>query len=307
MRVSPLARTSPPGCGADAPGNGSSRAVRQGWQVPLKTTPAHGAARSRGDPHQQHHGPLAQGHEGGGRGGFQGSAPRPDHHAGPGRVPDTTRRCLRRGLRLPGALRHLLPTWTGGYTTDPRITKKGAQARPDRLSRKCGVASLGAKCCRRARWNSPIAPTKCEAESACRASEEMDDARARCLCPRRLSWKCKRVAGCGLQPRRWRDNADSPCDRPGIRRGPLLRPAGAGGGERGHDSSRTSSEHGRTDDDLLPAQWTRCRGGAAMSEAKRKARINYPRPRRDHRGLQGLGRGSACAAMPGSPHQMFAR
>ena len=114
----------------------------QGWQVPLRTNSAHGAARIEEIETEDLDPQVRRGAARGDRR-LPGCQPgRAHHHARPRRL-GHLRGGLRRGARAERC--DIYTDVDGVYTTDPRITTQGAQARAVAYEEMLELASLGAK------------------------------------------------------------------------------------------------------------------------------------------------------------------
>jgi aspartate kinase len=123
----------------------------QGWQVPLKTTSGAFRRPDRGYPDRQHQCQVRRRHARGGHRGVSGVSPE-------GRITtlgrggsDTTAVAFAAAF---GAERCDIYTDVDGvYTTDPRICEKARKLDRIAFEEMLELASLGRRCCRRARWN----------------------------------------------------------------------------------------------------------------------------------------------------------
>ena len=153
----------------------------QGWQVPLRTNMSHGAARIEAI---ETDGLLRKFGEGlhAVIAGFQGIGP-------DGRITtlgrggsDTSAVAFAAALEAERC--DIYTDVDGVYTTDPRITPQGAQARQDRLRGDARARAVsGPRCCRPARSSSPCA-TRC----GYRCSRPSTTFRAPSSATRRRSW-----------------------------------------------------------------------------------------------------------------------
>lgn len=241
----------------------------QGWQVPLKTSSAHGAARIEEIGTDNILGRFAQGMKVAVVAGFQGISPE-------GRITtlgrggsDTTAVAFAAAFN---AVRCDIYTDVDGvYTTDPRITKKARKLDRIAFEEMLELASLGAK----------VLQTR-SVELAMRykvklrvlsSFEEMDDAAGTLVCDEEDIVESNVVAGVAFSRDEAKMTLISVADRPGIAAaifGPL-----AQAGVNVDMIVQNISEDGRTDMTFSCPVDQVPRAERAMSEAKAKGEINY--------------------------------
>jgi len=241
----------------------------QGWQVPLKTTSAHGAARIEEIPTDNIMGRFAQGMKVAVVAGFQGISPE-------GRITtlgrggsDTT--AVAFAAAFDAERCDIYTDVDGVYTTDPRITKKARKLDRIAFEEMLELASLGAK----------VLQTR-SVELAMRykvklrvlsSFEEMDDAAGTLVCAEEDIVESNVVAGVAFSRDEAKMTLISVADRPGIAAaifGPL-----AQAGVNVDMIVQNISEDGRTDMTFSCPVDQVPRAERAMSEAKAKGEINY--------------------------------
>jgi len=241
----------------------------QGWQVPLRTTSAHGAARIEEIPTNNINGRFAQGMKVAVVAGFQGLAPE-------GRITtlgrggsDTTAVAFAAAF---GAERCDIYTDVDGvYTTDPRITEKARKLDRIAFEEMLELASLGAK----------VLQTR-SVELAMRykvrlrvlsSFEDNDETAGTLVCDEEDILEKNVVAGVAYSRDEAKMTLVSVADRPGIAAaifGPL-----ADAGVNVDMIVQNISEDGRTDMTFsCPVDQVK-RAEKAMLAAKEKGEINF--------------------------------
>ena len=241
----------------------------QGWQVPLKTTNAHAAARIVEIPTDNISAKFAEGMQVAVVAGFQGIGP-------DGRVTtlgrggsDTTAVAFAAAF---GAERCNIYTDVDGvYTTDPRICEKARKLDKIAFEEMLELASLGAK----------VLQTR-SVELAMRYNvklrvlssfEEMDDAAGTLVCDEDEIMELNVVSGVAYSRDEAKMTLISVADRPGIAAaifGPLSE-----AGVNVDMIVQNISEEGRTDMTFSCPTNQVARAEKAMEEAKAKGEINF--------------------------------
>jgi aspartate kinase len=241
----------------------------QGWQVPLKTSSAHGAARIEEIGTGNILGRFAQGMRVAVVAGFQGISPE-------GRITtlgrggsDTT--AVAFAAAFDAVRCDIYTDVDGVYTTDPRITKKARKLDRIAFEEMLELASLGAK----------VLQTR-SVELAMRykvklrvlsSFEEMDDAAGTLVCDEEDIVENNVVAGVAFSRDEAKMTLISVADRPGIAAaifGPL-----AQAGVNVDMIVQNISEDGRTDMTFSCPVDEVPRAERAMSEARAKGEIAY--------------------------------
>jgi len=241
----------------------------QGWQVPLKTTSAHAAARIEEIPPANILKKFEEGMKVAVVAGFQGISPE-------GRITtlgrggsDTTAVAFAAAFEAERC--DIYTDVDGVYTTDPRITSKARKLDRIAFEEMLELASLGAK----------VLQTR-SVELAMRYNvklrvlssfEEMDDAAGTLVCAEEDIVESNVVAGVAFSRDEAKMTLISVADRPGIAAaifGPL-----AQAGVNVDMIVQNISEDGRTDMTFSCPVDQVPRAERAMSEAKAKGEINY--------------------------------
>ena len=241
----------------------------QGWQVPLKTTSAHGAARIEEIPTDNLDAKFAEGMKVAVVAGFQGISPE-------GRITtlgrggsDTT--AVAFAAAFDAERCDIYTDVDGIYTTDPRITDKARKLEKIAFEEMLELASLGAK----------VLQTR-SVELAMRykvklrvlsSFEEMSDTAGTLVCDEEDILESNVVAGVAYSRDEAKMTLISVADRPGIAAaifGPL-----ADAGVNVDMIVQNISEEGRTDMTFSCPVDQVARAEKAMGEAKASGEINY--------------------------------
>ncbi len=241
----------------------------QGWQVPLKTTSAHGSARIEEIPTENLDAKFAEGMKVAVIAGFQGLSPE-------GRITtlgrggsDTTAVAFAAAFEAERC--DIYTDVDGVYTTDPRITDKARKLDKIAFEEMLELASLGAK----------VLQTR-SVELAMRygvrlrvlsSFEEMSDTAGTLVCAEEEIVESNVVAGVAYSRDEAKMTLISVADRPGIAAaifGPL-----ADAGVNVDMIVQNISEEGRTDMTFsCPVDQVK-RAEKAMEDAKSSGEINY--------------------------------
>ncbi|MEM1100332.1 MAG: aspartate kinase [Pseudomonadota bacterium] len=241
----------------------------QGWQVPVKTTAAHSAARIEEIPTDNINAKFAEGMKVAVVAGFQGVSPE-------GRITtlgrggsDTTAVAFAAAF---GAERCDIYTDVDGvYTTDPRIAEKARKLDKISFEEMLELASLGAK----------VLQTR-SVELAMRYNvklrvlssfEEMSDTAGTLVCDEEEIMEQNAVAGVAYSRDEAKMTLISVADRPGIAAaifGPL-----ADAGVNVDMIVQNISEEGRTDMTFSCPTDQVARAEKAMAEAKERGEVNF--------------------------------
>jgi aspartate kinase len=241
----------------------------QGWQVPLKTTSAHGAARIEEIPTDNFDAKFAEGMKVAVVAGFQGIS-------GEGRITtlgrggsDTTAVAFAAAFEAERC--DIYTDVDGVYTTDPRISDKARKLDRIAFEEMLELASLGAK----------VLQTR-SVELAMRykvklrvlsSFEEMDDAAGTLVCDEEDIVESNVVAGVAYSRDEAKMTLISVADRPGIAAaifGPLSE-----AGVNVDMIVQNISEEGRTDMTFSCPVDQVTRAEKAMEDAKTSGSINY--------------------------------
>jgi aspartate kinase len=241
----------------------------QGWQVPLKTTSAHGSARIEEIPTENFDAKFAAGMKVAVVAGFQGVSPE-------GRITtlgrggsDTTAVAFAAAFEAERC--DIYTDVDGVYTTDPRIEDKARKLDRIAFEEMLELASLGAK----------VLQTR-SVELAMRykvklrvlsSFEEMDDAAGTLVCDEEDIVESNVVAGVAYSRDEAKMTLISVADRPGIAAaifGPLSE-----AGVNVDMIVQNISEEGRTDMTFSCPVDEVARAEKAMADAKASGEINY--------------------------------
>ena len=241
----------------------------QGWQVPVKTTSAHAAARIEEIPNDNIMGSFANGMRVAVVAGFQGVSPE-------GRITtlgrggsDTT--AVAFAAAFDAERCDIYTDVDGIYTTDPRVCKKARKLDRIAFEEMLELASLGAK----------VLQTR-SVELAMRykvklrvlsSFEEQSDEAGTLVCAEEEIMESNVVAGVAFSRDEAKMTLISVADRPGI--AALIFTALSDAGVNVDMIVQNISEEGRTDMTFSCPTDQVARAEAAMAEAKTTATINF--------------------------------